>query len=190
MDSCGYYVDEKFGDVIACLKRDGWSACPHWTFPQCTFRFVNYAKINWSCVKPNVIINHLENAVLLSQKHELLQHLLRHSPTVHHRFLPRSCTCRETWRNMFLYAQILLVLKNPTRYRAYVTLALSLAEEVLRLNPNSKKPLVLVTPRIDCSSLSVIYICIIISSRLKDSCFYLAYRIDRRKHRHYVVSSL
>ncbi|OQR95239.1 hypothetical protein ACHHYP_00188 [Achlya hypogyna] len=129
----GYFVDAKYPDVAAALKALGWHAVRHWTFPTCRLRYVNYAKVQWANVKPNVIINHLHHAVLLSQKHELLAHLQRR-PSIHAIF-PRSVTSPDAWIPLFLYAQALLVLKNPAAFANHVTTALTIGAEIQRQNP-------------------------------------------------------
>ncbi|EQC40556.1 hypothetical protein, variant 1 [Saprolegnia diclina VS20] len=135
MAGAGFYVDPKYPDVIACLEADGWAPVRHWTFPTCRLRFVNYAKVQWAYVKPAHIVNHLEHAVLLSQKHELLAHLrLRHS--LHH-IAPRSAASLDEWRHLFLYAQVLLVLKHPTSFASHLPTALAIAAELQRRNPDT-----------------------------------------------------
>ncbi|KDO30249.1 hypothetical protein SPRG_19801 [Saprolegnia parasitica CBS 223.65] len=134
MAGAGFYVDAKYPDVIACLEADGWAAVRHWTFPTCRLRFVNYAKVQWAYVKPAHIVNHLQHAVLLSQKHELLAHLrLRHS---RQHIAPRSAASLDEWRQLFLYAQVLLVLKHPTAFASHLTPALAIAAELMRRNPD------------------------------------------------------
>ncbi|KAF0686913.1 Aste57867_21307 [Aphanomyces stellatus] len=133
----GFVVDDKFPDVTACLEKAGWTACPHHTYPTCLFRYTNYVKIQWKFVKPHQTINHLENAILLSRKHELLRHLeVRRG---HAMYYPRSTTSIETWFRMFLYTQALLVLKNPSTYPAMLPMALAIGLEIQRLNDKPRE---------------------------------------------------
>ncbi|OQS02553.1 hypothetical protein THRCLA_21393 [Thraustotheca clavata] len=131
--SKGYYADEKFADVIASLEAKGWSSCRHWTFPTCCLRYVNYSKIQWKYIKPYHIVNHLENAVLLSQKHKLLEYMSTR-PSVDY-VLPRSFMAKESWILWFVYYQAVLVLKNANQYLKYISTALFIATEIKRLNP-------------------------------------------------------
>ncbi|ETW05756.1 hypothetical protein, variant [Aphanomyces invadans] len=133
----GYAVDGKFPDVIEALREAGWVACPHHTYPNCMLRFTNYAKIQWSYVKPHQVINHLQHAILLSKKNELLQHLESRQGVSG--LLPRSTTSLDAWFAMFLYAQALLVLKNPSTFAAYLPAARCIAHEIQRLNAPSRR---------------------------------------------------
>ncbi|ETV87070.1 hypothetical protein, variant 1 [Aphanomyces astaci] len=133
----GYVVDDKFPDVIEYLDKAGWTACPHHTYPNCMLRYTNYVKIQWSYVKPHQVINHLQHAILLSKKHELLRHLEIRQGV--YEFLPRSTTTVDAWFPMFVYAQALLVLKNPSTYAANLPAARCIAHEIRRLNDPSRR---------------------------------------------------
>lgn len=136
MNGSGYYyaVDAKFTDVIQSLERKGWEACLHHTHPNCCFRYTNYVKIQWKYVKPHHVINHLEHAILLSQKHEFLAHIIHRARV--EEYFPRSTTKIEAWKKMFLYGQALVVLKNPHTYVDTIEEALLLGAEIMRLNPD------------------------------------------------------
>ncbi|RQM20316.1 hypothetical protein B5M09_006707 [Aphanomyces astaci] len=142
----GYVVDDKFPDVIEYLDKAGWTACPHHTYPNCMLRYTNYVKIQWSYVKPHQVINHLQHAILLSKKHELLRHLEIRQGV--YEFLPRSTTTVDAWFPMFVYAQALLVLKNPSTYAANLPAARCIAHEIRRLNDPSRRKHGLILVRI------------------------------------------
>jgi len=134
-------VDDKFSDVIQYLETQGnWTKCAHHTFPICMLRYTNYAKIQWKYVKESVIINHMKNAILLSQK----QHLMIHCKTreYYEEYLPRTVEldCGDEWKPLYLYAKTLVVLKHVTAFsKEIIDIALMIAEEMMKRNPNAKE---------------------------------------------------
>ncbi|KAK1946503.1 Tubulin monoglycylase TTLL3 [Phytophthora citrophthora] len=118
-----FAADEKFADVVAALEARGWKRLPFVGCPKFDLKWTNYAKIAWTRVAPEQIVNHLRNSILFSQKDQLTR--LLYAKAEHkdgdQRILdgcfPRTFDLsqlrdQKLLKNWFIYCEALKVLKT------------------------------------------------------------------------------
>lgn len=125
-----FVADDKFGDVIAALEaRGGWRRHAHLSFPRPALRWTNYARVPWPRVQPEQLVNHLQHAVLFSQKDRLAALLAAYqgkaevagdAGAVVDAFYPRTFDLRRptAWRELrqwAVYSEAVAVLKRFQR---------------------------------------------------------------------------
>lgn len=123
-------ADDKFGDVIAAFEaRGGWRRHAHLSFPKPVLRWTNYAKIPWPRVASLQIVNHLQHAVLFSQKDRLAALLYAYQARLEasgageagvNAFYPRTFDLRrsDAWRELkkwAVYSEAVAVAKRFSR---------------------------------------------------------------------------
>ncbi|KAG7384621.1 hypothetical protein PHYPSEUDO_002435 [Phytophthora pseudosyringae] len=118
-----FAADDKFADVVAALEARGWRRLPFVGCPKFDLKWTNYAKIAWARVTPQQLVNHVQHAVLFSQKDQLTQllyaqaargdggqlHVDRCFPRTFDLSQPGDFFLLKCW---FLYSQAVAVLKR------------------------------------------------------------------------------
>ncbi|GMF38741.1 unnamed protein product [Phytophthora fragariaefolia] len=119
-----FAADDKFPDVVAALQARGWRRLPFVGCPKFDLKWTNYAKIAWRRVTPAQIVNHLQHAILFSQKDHFADLLYARAAAQRDggQFLvdscfPRTFDCskprdRILLQHWFVYSQAVAVLKQ------------------------------------------------------------------------------
>lgn len=89
-----FVADSKFHHAIHELGCRGWTRHNSVTFPFADLIWRNYRHIVWHRLRPNQVVNHLQDSILLSKK-STFSLLLRNGSTISDQYFPRCFYLRD-----------------------------------------------------------------------------------------------